>query len=245
MPSPDVIRKVERAEAAFDAWKKDNPGKRFSDYYVEVVTKQLDSGKPHATLGPKLKGEPFGESGREVFRLMLDEGLRPEHVFVDYGCGSLRIGQHVMRHVAPGHYWGLDVTDRFIRDGVEVLGSELIAERAPHLHVIGPESVAAAAAARPDFVMSMAVLIHVPPEELDLYFDNVMTLAHEGTRVFATYKSTDATIHYSGRSWTHPEETITRAVETRGGRVEFRPKSSTFNDDLGVTVRRGWMAIRR
>jgi hypothetical protein len=40
---------------------------------------------------------------------------------VDFGCGSLRLGQHAIRYLDRSNYWGVDLTDSFIRAGIDLL----------------------------------------------------------------------------------------------------------------------------
>ena len=81
-----------------------------------------------------------------------------------------------MRYLDPGHFWGLDVTDRFFTKGIDLVGAEVIGEKRPHLRVISPESVREVADVKPDFVVSEAVATHVPEADLPDYFSNIMEM---------------------------------------------------------------------
>jgi len=54
-------------------------------------------------------------SGRWAFSQLLSEGLKPDDVLVDYGCGTLRMGLHAIRYLAPGNYWGLDINEKVLK----------------------------------------------------------------------------------------------------------------------------------
>ena len=75
---------------AYQRWKREHPGGTYQDYDVASAIARLDAGHAHRTLGPKLSGGvAFAEAGRDsTFERLLDQGLKPEHVCVDYGCGS-------------------------------------------------------------------------------------------------------------------------------------------------------------
>jgi cyclopropane fatty-acyl-phospholipid synthase-like methyltransferase len=182
-----------KADEGFEKFKRKNPGATHADYYARRMRKRVASGHSHATLGGKLKraeGEKvaFAEGGRtnfESFHKMMK--LEPRHRLIDYGCGSFRIGLHAMNYLDPGNYFGLDVVADFIDIGRELVGAETLAARKPRSAVITPESLAEAEAFRADAVMSIAVAIHVHPDETQTYYRNLARLASKpGAVLFFT-----------------------------------------------------------
>jgi len=119
-------------------------------------------GKRHPSLGPNLIGRPFGRSGLSGLRVLKEYGLRPDDVCVDYGCGTLRVGIHLINYLKPGNYWGFDA-EKLLREGTKLIGEHLIAEKAPHLRVISPEAIAEVAREKPRLLYSRGVLISCPP----------------------------------------------------------------------------------
>jgi len=62
-------------------------------------------------------GGLWDEMGEKQFEFLVEQGLRPDHHFLDVGCGSLRGGIHFVRYLQPGHYCGLDIQQRLIDAG--------------------------------------------------------------------------------------------------------------------------------
>ncbi len=204
----------------FEEWQKQNPGKKFKDFYGELVAEQLSQGKPHATLGGNLKEEDFETSGKPMFERLKGFGLTEDDICVDYGCGTLRVGIHTIRYLKPGNFWGLEISEFLVEEGRKLIG-ELAEEKKPHLHVISPEAVEAAAAAKPTFLVSTAVLIHVHPAEVPEYVSNVMKLIGDrGTAVITAKCVQGDTIQYAGRSWAHSYPMIERMFAELGGKIE-------------------------
>ena len=143
----------------FERWQRQNPTGRFSDYFAETKRNELRLGRKHLTLGGNLKGGPFADLGLPTFKLLLENGLTTDSTCVDYGCGTLRVGFHIIRYLRRGAYWGLDLDESFLEVGRNLVGNELLAEKAPNLFVISPEATSKAAAARPDLLLSNSVLI--------------------------------------------------------------------------------------
>jgi len=53
--------------------------------------------------------------GKLQFDFLVERGLKPDHYFLDVGCGSLRGGVHFIDYLEPEHYFGID-KDRELLD---------------------------------------------------------------------------------------------------------------------------------
>ena len=178
------LEKISRYKKLFEQWQEDNPDRGFQDYYGYVIEQYLDQGHSHPTLGKNLiEGRVFGESGTGMLRRLIALGLKQNHICVDYGCGSLRVGCHVIAHLNSGCYWGLDVNERFLRDGQDLIGRDIIRRKSPNLHLISDEMLAQAHSAGPRFIFSKSVLLHIHPNELAIYFDSITRLMAKHTEV--------------------------------------------------------------
>jgi SAM-dependent methyltransferase len=62
-------------------------------------------------------GGMWEEMGRKQLDYLVAQGLRPDHRFLDVGCGSLRGGIHFVRYLEPGHYCGLDIQQPLLDAG--------------------------------------------------------------------------------------------------------------------------------
>jgi cyclopropane fatty-acyl-phospholipid synthase-like methyltransferase len=116
---------------------------------------------------------------------------------VDYGCGSLRLGRHLIKYLAPGNFWGLDITRRFIQEGLDVIDPAVLADKKPHLLVISAPVVEEVRRHRPEFVVSTGVMHHVPPEEIDEYLGNLMRMVTEHGRLLIRTKLAQQTVQHS------------------------------------------------
>ena len=135
-------RETKRKKSKFEDWQNKNPSKTFKDYYAESQAAKILRGKPHQTLGGSLCQNDFSTSGQRMFKWLRKLGLERDDVCVDYGCGTLRIGLHVINHLKPGAYWGLDVSEYFLEEGRKLIDDKLVAEKQPNLRVISPAAVA-------------------------------------------------------------------------------------------------------
>ena len=157
-------------------WRGMGDSSELKTQYSETVRSRLKTAKHTASLGQNLRGEEYADLGRSFFVKLKEYGLGPDDVCVDYGCGTLRVGQHVIAYLKPGAYWGLDIDQYLLDEGRNLLGDEVWSEKQPNLRVISPQAVAEAAAARPAMLFSAKVLSHVHPDEVGFYIGNLMTI---------------------------------------------------------------------
>jgi hypothetical protein len=230
---------VERQKSRFEDWQKKNPSKSFKDYFAETVEAKLQKGHSHETLGGNLRQGDYATSGRGTFQRLLNNGLKPSDVCVDYGCGTLRIGQHIIDYLEPRGYRGLDISQYLLDEGRKLIGEELWNEKQPQLQIISPDSVAEVAAAKPTMMFSFAVLLHVHPDELGEYVGNVMdVIGTQGQYITDANLMDGETVQYSGRSWAHSQELFEKLLAERGGKMEILEEGNFKMEGLGKSAKR-------
>lgn len=209
--------------ASFEDWRARNPAKSVKVFYAQRKKTQIASGAAQSTFGADLKsGRAFEKSGVSFFQDLIGFGLKPTDTCVDYGCGTLRIGQHVMKYLVPGNYWGFDIADWLLEDGKNLVGSKLLAEKQPQLRVISRESVREVAARKPAMLFSAKVMQHVHPSELAEYFENIMTIVGTTGQAIIDSKWSDSeTVQYRVNGWAHGIATIRDLVSQMGGKMEI------------------------
>ena len=249
-PMPDkshqTPEEVERQQTRFEAWRKRNPNKQFKDFFSEGVRAKLTRGRPHMTLGGNLHTSEFGSSGHKEVSRLLTEGLKPEDVCVDYGCGTLRIGVQVMDYLQPGNYWGFDIDNFLLEEGRKLVGEEKMAAKRPNLRVIAPAALAEAAACKPAMLFSYAVLIHVHPLELNEYWSNILSVIGDSGKAIVTGRWTyDETLQYSGQGWAYAMSTLTDVVQKQGARLEIIIERDVELKGFGRTVKQGALRVFR
>jgi cyclopropane fatty-acyl-phospholipid synthase-like methyltransferase len=216
-------------------WRLRNPGRPPEDYYVEMTTARLRRGSHHPALGERARPT---RAPTELLDILLTHGLKPEHVVVDYGCGSFRLGKALIEYLAPGNYWGLDVTDEFFSTGMELLEPELKLTKRPHAHVITSENLAVARDARPDFIISWHVCSKVPPARLPDYFGKITSLMGPGSLALVHFPEASKRKRQSRFSWAESRELIDRVIRKLdpGLEIGFAPITETVSRGVRQTM---------
>ncbi len=192
----------------FRNWQRKKPTGLFYEYYVEVETKNLKKAINHPSLGKKLRDAEFSKSGLDIFEYLLRKGLKPHHVCIDYGCGSLRIGQHLIDYLETGNYYGLDVTEHFFNIGRKLLPEKLLDNKRPNLHLIEENILRRIIHRNPDYLFSCGVLLHVPPFELRTFLNNIISLLGPSTIAYIGMAAYRENIQFSSVSWAYSQAYI-------------------------------------
>lgn len=218
----------------FRLWKFKYHGAAFSDYYAGSIADELRRGKAHKTLGGKqflsgsLLSAPLDvdlgahrSRGVEYFGIAVKSGLLPLHRCIDYGCGSLRVGQHLIAHLGPQRYLGLDIVSDFYEAGKPLLAPGTLESKRPGFMVIGPRALAAGKSFAPDFIFSFAVMKHVPPAELAAYFSSIAGMMPAGGRAVITFNRAERSVRSGAKIWDYCEGDIATALRAADPSLAF------------------------
>lgn len=200
----------------FRLWRRRHPGGSFAEFYVADVERKLRKRRHHSTLGARgwsgtgsreidWDSRSFARRGLVNWRQIVDLGLQRDMRCVDFGCGSLRLGQHAIRYLAPSNYWGVDLTDSFIDAGIELLSPDVIASNKPRFGIIGDELLAEIREWSPDFIFANAVLQHVRPEELPLFFRRIAAMMAPSSRAYVLFVTDRRVRRIKAVSWAYPQ----------------------------------------
>jgi hypothetical protein len=144
--------------------------------YLRFMEKKLGGGARHSTLGTAIRDEAYTRGKAEDWAgRMIEYGLKPDHLCIEYGCGSLWAAEPIIRYLHQGRFTGIDITDQFYEVGRARL-ADLVAEKQVRLGVIAPPVLREIAALQPDFIYSRKVLPHVPDDGLPRYLANICSL---------------------------------------------------------------------
>jgi hypothetical protein len=216
-------RRARERRRRFKAWLAQHPGSTYAHFYIQDTYRSLQAGGPHPTLG--VNNVDKGTARRRAQYILAGlqgAGCSPRHVVVDYGCGSLWVGEALMAYLEPGNYIGMDVDDLFYKDGLARLPAEFVADRRPALRVIDDASLAEVRDRRPDFIVSVAVMQHVPAGDLAGYFSRILSMAGAHTRIEICAPVVRwRWIKWHNRHW-HTRGSVKRALAPLGYAPEFQ-----------------------
>lgn len=192
------IDELYRRWLRYPLWRLLNPAAPYEHFYADIVLRRLRRQGAHDAIGGAAR--PI-RAATELLDVMAAHGMRTCHRFIDYGCGSLRLGRAVMEYLDPCRFAGMDVAGEFLDLGLQFIGAELVAAKRPRLHVISPAALREAAHWQPDYVGSWHVCSKVPWRELPRYFASIIGLMHENTQAFVQFPCADRRQRLNHLNW--------------------------------------------
>jgi SAM-dependent methyltransferase len=135
----------------------------------------------------RMVGGAWEEIGRLQFSFMKKEGLRPEHVLLDIGCGSFRSGRLFIEYLEPGNYLGIDKQPELVREGrVHEVGERLWAEKRPQV-LISDEFDFVGFSKSPDFALAQSLFTHLSMRDVKKCLRRLKDISTPHCKVYATF----------------------------------------------------------
>ena len=160
---------------------------------------------------------------------MRKNGLQPDSLLLDVGCGSLRGGVHFVRFLEPGHYFGIDINASLLDAGYEKEITPLgLAARLPRANLATVADFDASGFGRQfDFLLAVSVFTHLNWNRVRQGLENLAAVTKPGGLFFATY------FHLPEQaSATTPLLQPTGKFTTHGHRDPFHYRVSDFGQAI-------------
>ena len=129
----------------------------------------------------------FDEHSRSHFTYLTEQGLSPEHVFLDVGCGACRTAQKVVPYLNANNYFGLDRMPELIEFGLnEVFEESVVLDKQPKFSVNSKFNVDFVVK-KVDYIWCQSLMSHLNEHDIQLCLNNLKKVCHADTKVYFTY----------------------------------------------------------
>jgi len=120
-------------------------------------------------------GGNWDYTGKKQFDFMVKEGLKPNHYFLDIGCGCFRGGRFFINYLEPWHYYGIEQHQWLVDAGMKELGAKTIEEKKIRVLVDDNFSFGLWSEVPPcfDFVLAKSVFTHLTKDKIKQCLDNI------------------------------------------------------------------------
>ncbi|WP_326691222.1 MULTISPECIES: class I SAM-dependent methyltransferase [unclassified Streptomyces] len=150
---------------------------------------------PNAAVGTPTQ-ERWEAVGELQFSYLRSHGLQPSHRLLEIGCGNLRAGWRFIDYLAPGHYYGLDISPDILFAAQRVLASRGLQGKLPHLTLVDDMRLAHLPEGHFDMAHAHSVFSHSPPQVIEECLSHIPRVLKPGGFFDFTYNRTDGEEHH-------------------------------------------------
>ncbi|MFV0473907.1 MAG: hypothetical protein ACK5MQ_06825 [Pikeienuella sp.] len=159
------------------------------------------------------------------YHFLIGRGLRPDHRFLDLGCGALRLGQLLIPYLEAEHYFGLEPAAELVELGLRHEVPDFISEMKQPRFAYNAEFDVSFCPGF-DHAIAQSIFTHMTAEDIGACFARIRPAAAPGARFYFTFFEGDDAKNTIGPShanlgWNYRFEQI-EALAARGGwRAEY------------------------
>jgi hypothetical protein len=133
------------------------------------------------------EGGPRWTTKEHQFEYMVKFGLKPDHYFLDIGCGWLRGGIQFIRYLDSDHYFAIDKEPWLLKVGFGGLRKyDLVDTKRPTVELVADFNVDMFNTYF-DFMLAQSVFTHLVPEKIEECLANVMKWLKPGGKFYASF----------------------------------------------------------
>ncbi|MEU5884216.1 class I SAM-dependent methyltransferase [Spirillospora sp. NPDC047279] len=162
--------------------------------YYRAVMKSDTAKNPRGAVGTPTE-KRWMALGAMQFEYLVGHGLEPGHRMLEIGCGNLRAGRLFIDHLAPGHYYGIDISPDILFAAEETLVRYGLQGKLPHLTPVRDLRLEFLPDAHFDVVHAHSVFSHSPLDVIDECFAHVGRVLAPGGFFDFTFNRTEGKEH--------------------------------------------------
>jgi hypothetical protein len=168
-------------------------------------------------------GGKWSEIGRMQMAFLVGAGLRPAHVLVDIGCGSLRAGVNLIPYLDPSNYIGVEQHKHLVVAGIDKeLGREVYQQQGPQF-IFDADFGFDQMHAPPSFAWAQSVFTHLTRGMVEKCLSRLRPEVAEPHDFYATFWLTEDPSRpdesHDGRAFPYSEDEVHAIAEATGWRA--------------------------
>ena len=132
-------------------------------------------------------GGKWGKMAALQRDFLISNGLQPQSRFLDVGCGALRAGRVLVKHLDPGNYYGIDVNPSIIEAGYTHELDDDLRARLPVDNLRCTDRFDADFGVTFDLAAAQSVFTHLTLNNMRLCLWRVAKVMRPGGKFFVTF----------------------------------------------------------
>jgi SAM-dependent methyltransferase len=219
-----ALRHPERIRPYLRRWLRDlrfrlSGARDHVSYYRQVMRDDV-AADPDRSVGSATR-ERWLALGELQFDYLVEHGLQPDHQVLEIGCGNLRAGWRLIRHLEPQHYWGVDISPDVLLAASRTVEHYGLQDAEPRLQLVDDLRFRWCPDERFDVIHAHSVFSHCPIEVVEECFAHVGRILRPDGWFDLTFNATSGREHHVlHEDYYYRPETLIRCAERQGLRAE-------------------------
>lgn len=145
-------------------------------------------------------GANGGYEARMQYEFMLKQGLKPEHRFLDLGCGALRGTIRLVDYLADGNFYGSDISIGLLKEAI-LECQRLKLANTPILQLM--DSFKIPFEEEFDFILCNSLTVHIEPDDIQELMNGIRSALNGRTfiSIYPKSESDSEPYHWDGYRW--------------------------------------------
>lgn len=198
--------------------------KLFNIYYKNLFINKITSTSNESGVfkyGYKeYVGGEYDKIGKALSYALIDNlKLKKNDIFLDIGCGSLRVGKHIIEYLDKNRYLGLEPEKKLVEDAINF--EKINLEKNPkftHNYFFDFKFKQT-----PNYVFANSVFTHLNEKDINLCFKKLDYFTNEDVVFFATFSTSPINLFMPFKSHSHRSFNYTfKQIKEFGQKNNFR-----------------------
>lgn len=153
-----------------------------------------------------LSNPNWGLNLEKKFQLnyLIQKGLKPEHKFLDYGCGAGSAGRYFIKYLNKENYIGVDVSSEAIKQANLRMMKFGLVKKNPIFNLIDFSDLNCLNYCKFDYIWTQSVLTHMSPRDINLLVPKLKRVLRENGQFFCTFCLSERITHVNFKDWAYP-----------------------------------------
>ncbi|MFI6394285.1 class I SAM-dependent methyltransferase [Nonomuraea sp. NPDC050547] len=160
-------------------------------------------------------GGLWNEVGPLQLEFLRAQGLGVTDSLLDYGCGSLRGGRHIIGYLNPGSYVGVDISLVLLDAARQLVRSEGLAGKEPTLEFLDPVDPRLPERSF-DVILAHSVVVHMPAADVAALIGRAVSRLKPGGRFYVTCFLGAEWRNFVGTNFRHPLSLFSGIAQQQG-----------------------------
>ena len=192
------------------SWAKMS-GTTWTDHYRTIVDESAASSKLDGAVL-----DAYVRQAGDYIPLFMKHGMTEQSRFLDYGCGIMRFGVHLVPYLSSGRYAGADISSVVLRSATDLLDKNGIQSDRFDSYWIEDNKLRSLEGKKFDMIWASSVLTHMEIEDIRVLFGSLRAhLAPDGVFCF-TFSETEKAERRDLKDFFYPRADIAAAATSAG-----------------------------